>query len=461
MKILCATDFSERARAAARAAVDLARATAGSLELLHVVPSRAEDVLAESTDARVLDDEIRRNAAARLEAERRELEPGQTTVTAAVGAGHFESVLLARARAIGADLIVLGADGRPALEKLVLGSAAERVVRRADRPVLIVPAGSAPPGPHPPGAAPLGVMVALDGRTASDGAVEFVRALRVRVPLDVTFLRLYFPIEEYARLGLIGPRDLFGPDPDVVADLTRSLSAEIGVLPGAGQTSLAIEPTWGDPAGRILEAARQRGVGLIVMGTESRRGLARLAHPPVARRVARHASGIPVVFAPHPAGAAAPARLPGIFTVLAPTDLSPEGNAAVRHAYALLAGHGGVVELCHVHQRFLPMPAYAYDPPQGKLGDADRARLEAELRALVPAEAERLGITTHVTVIDGGKAGEAIVQAAERMAVDAIVLGSHGHGRAHRSLMGSVSERVVRHGHRPVLVVPRPNKEPG
>src|SRR4051812_6683222 len=35
-KILCATDFSDRARAATRVAVDLARMTSGSLELLHV-----------------------------------------------------------------------------------------------------------------------------------------------------------------------------------------------------------------------------------------------------------------------------------------------------------------------------------------------------------------------------------------------------------------------------------------
>ena len=78
----------------------------------------------------------------------------------------------------------------------------------------------------------------------------------------------------------------------------------------------------------------------------------------------------------------------------------------------------------------------------------------AELHTLVPIEAERLGITTHVSVIDGGKAAQAILQAAERLLADSIVLGSHGKGGAYRALLGSVSEEVVRHAHRPVLVVP-------
>ena len=80
--------------------------------------------------------------------------------------------------------------------------------------------------------------------------------------------------------------------------------------------------------------------------------------------------------------------------------------------------------------------------------------MEAALRALVPAEAEALGISTHVCVIDGGKAAADIVQAAERLAVDAIVVGAHGRGRAARALLGSVSAGWWVTSQRPVLVVP-------
>jgi nucleotide-binding universal stress UspA family protein len=73
----------------------------------------------------------------------------------------------------------------------------------------------------------------------------------------------------------------------------------------------------------------------------------------------------------------------------------------------------------------------------------------------VPKNAEELGITTHVSVVDGGHVGEAIVQAAERLHADAITLGSHGRAGVGRALVGSVAETVMRHARRPVLVVPQ------
>jgi hypothetical protein len=65
--------------------------------------------------------------------------------------------------------------------------------------------------------------------------------------------------------------------------------------------------------------------------------------------------------------------------------VSDEGNAAVLHAYALLGTGGGVVELCHVHERHLAVPSYVYDDPPGALRAAARSELEARLRSLVPA----------------------------------------------------------------------------
>jgi nucleotide-binding universal stress UspA family protein len=145
--------------------------------------------------------------------------------------------------------------------------------------------------------------------------------------------------------------------------------------------------------------------------------------------------------------------VPAFHTVLAPTDLSPAGNRAVPFAYALLRERGGVVELCHVHERALPNPPYAYDDPRARLLPRERAALEEQLRALIPADAERFGITTHLSVIEGGQAATAIVQAAERLDVDAVSLGSHGRGGLARAVRGSVTDEVARHARQPVLVV--------
>jgi nucleotide-binding universal stress UspA family protein len=455
MKIICATDFTPRARSAAKVAISLAQQTTGSVELVHVVAQRSADIQALTVDVGVFEHEIRESIKAKLVAESQELAgAGQVPVSFHLGEGDVVSVLLARAGSTGADLIVTGAHGRPAVERLVLGSTAERLVRCTDRPVLIVPPGVEGLGGVGEGKRALRIMAALDGRRASEGGLVFIRQLRSRMACDVTFLRLYWAVEEYRRLGLTGFHDLTAPDADVVADLDRTIRMEVGVLPGAGRTVYAVEPTWGDPASGISEAAVKHDCDLIVMGVESRHGWGRIAHPPVASRVAQHAVGVPVVFVPAPPPEDFRREVPGILTVLAPTDLSIPGNRAVPFAYALVAAQGGVVELCYVHEHALPNPPYAYDRPEGKLNADGRARLEDALRALVPVDAERRGITTHVTVIDGGEAAEAITQAAERLGVDAIVLASHGHGGVMQSILGSVSHAVVRRSRRPVLVVP-------
>ncbi len=450
MKILWATDFSPRANGAGAVAGELARLTGGSVEVVHVLPPRTTDILALAADAVLLDEAAVASLQARAAAEAQALKAAGANATSWLGEGDVASGLLQRAADTGAELIVLAGKARTPFGRLLLGSGADRLIRRADRPVLIVPEGVTSLG----SGEGLRVLAAVDGGAGTGAVVDFVRTLRQQAACDVTFLRLYWPPEEYRRLGLQGARDYVTADPEVVADLQRHLTGQVGVLPGRGRVSLAVEPTWGEPGCRIVDLARERQAGLLVLGAESRHGLGAVSHVPVAGHVARHAAGVPVLFVPVRPRAADATALPRVMTVLAGTDLSAEANRAVPFAYTLLAGRGGVVELCYVHERPIADPPYAYEVSQGRLTGVERAALEARLRALIPRQAEALGITTHVVVVDGGKAGVALVQAGERLWADAIVVGSRGRGGVARALLGSVADQVVRHAGRPVFVVP-------
>ena len=55
-----------------------------------------------------------------------------------------------------------------------------------------------------------------------------------------------------------------------------------------------------------------------------------------------------------------------------------------------------------------------------------------------------------------GSTPETIAREAERLNADLILLGSHGHGAIRRALLGSVSEHVLHHANRPLLIVPAP-----
>jgi len=463
--IVCATDFSAEAASALEWAAAFARREKARIDLVHVLPEPTHDREQLAADAATFE-------AARLHDARAGLADAAATAARAAGVsvhahvlrGDGHAAIVEHARVHGARAIVMGATRAARVERWVLGSIAERTVRSAACPVVIVPRrqpGGAWLMPDEASAeAPLNVLVGLEGPTGVAALIRFAADLRRQGRCDVTFLHLYWPHEEYARLGLHGSRNPLDVDADVVRNLEPKLRPLIDGLPGQGRVTLEIKPALGSPAANLALAAEDsadaRPFDLMIVGSHQRHGLARALNGSVARSFARHAARIPVVCVPVVGAAhhaADVADLPRLLTVLAPTDLSGVGNAAIPYAYALLRGTGGVVELCFVSDHALPTPSYAFEP-HSVLSAAERAGLEQQLRALVPADAGPLGITTHVSIIDGGRPAEEIVTAAERLNVDAINLGSHGRSGVSRALLGSVAEAVVRHARRPVLVVP-------
>jgi nucleotide-binding universal stress UspA family protein len=79
-----------------------------------------------------------------------------------------------------------------------------------------------------------------------------------------------------------------------------------------------------------------------------------------------------------------------------------------------------------------------------------------EAKEVLEQQAKRIeqsGGTVKETHLREGRAAEEIVEVAEEIDAGLIVMGSRGHGRLTRALMGSVSDTVVRHAHCPVTIV--------
>ena len=66
---------------------------------------------------------------------------------------------------------------------------------------------------------------------------------------------------------------------------------------------------------------------------------------------------------------------------------------------------------------------------------------------------EESGATINQTHLKEGRAEEEIVELAEELGAGLIVMGSRGHSRLRRALMGSVSDAVVWHAQCPVIIV--------
>ena len=187
-----------------------------------------------------------------------------------------------------------------------------------------MPGGNAGSGPS------LKALVGLEGPDEGAALVRFAADLRRRGRCDLTFLHLYWPIEEFARLGLRDARDPFQVDPDVVKNIEPKLRALIDGLPGQGGVSLDFQPAFGAAAANLTLAAGEQPYDLLVVGSHQRHGFARVVAGSVAESLAQHAARIPVVCVP--VGRAAHSVLggvvlPRVLTVLAPTDLSDVGNA--------------------------------------------------------------------------------------------------------------------------------------
>jgi len=63
------------------------------------------------------------------------------------------------------------------------------------------------------------------------------------------------------------------------------------------------------------------------------------------------------------------------------------------------------------------------------------------------------GIDAQAILIKGD-AAKLIIEKANDLGVDMIILGSHGHGLLHKALLGSVSESIIRHSRGNIMIVP-------
>jgi nucleotide-binding universal stress UspA family protein len=140
--------------------------------------------------------------------------------------------------------------------------------------------------------------------------------------------------------------------------------------------------------------------------------------------------------------------------ILLATDGSEEARQAARAAAELSKDTGSEVHIVYV----LPSPRelrghhiYSREVMSSVLEQAEgEARSFLEEQAKQVGESEGKVAETH---LETGEPDKEIVRLSEEIGAGTIVIGSRGLGGLKRSLMGSVSESVVRHAHCPVLVV--------
>lgn len=154
--------------------------------------------------------------------------------------------------------------------------------------------------------------------------------------------------------------------------------------------------------------------------------------------------------------------------LLVPYDFSEHGRAALDTAVALGTRLGSSeIHLVHVIQT----PAYAYagyasnagaavPPPfdMKQIRESTLASLE-EVRDVVRSLHESLPVAIEIDVFEGAAVDQTLCEAAKRLDIDLIVMGTHGRTGLAQVFLGSVAARTLRSSPCPVLTVRAPEEK--
>ncbi len=446
-RIVCATDFSPNARAAADVARAIARRLRATLVLVHVADP-AHAFRERTEDFR----RAMRSAQALLRKETRRLRRGGARIEAVLLHGRWPGLavgdFVARTRPL---LVVVSSVSKTAFDRWTLGSVSEHIAQHAPVPTLVVRSPErllAWAGQE----RPLRVVVAVDFSVSSDAALAFGRELRKVGACAVTVVHIHWPPDSNHWAPGQG-LPLTTQPPRVRKFLLRKLRRKVGEF-AEGAAEIRTEPNWGRPDAALVRLAAEADADVVVVGAHQRQGLKRLAHGSVSRGVLRHAP-VSVICVPVPVALAhGVAQHPRVQRVLVATDLSPSGDQAIPWAYATVAP-GGVVKLVHVMEPWeLPSPLVPrYETKRG----AHHARVERardKLAALVPPEAAVRGVETEVEIVDDRDTAHGIEVAVRRFGPDVICLSTGERPAAAKALFGSVVREVMKQNAGPVLLVP-------
>jgi len=276
-RILVPLDGSALSEAIVPAAEVLARDYGAGLLLLRVVPTRT------APGSGVLEPDARAGRAeaylGRIAEDLQRRGVSQVRRSVWYWSGQVDRAIAEAALQNRVDLIAMTTHGRGGLSRLLLGSVAESVVRRAPAPVLLVRGQ-----PSWRDAGVTRILVPLDGSELSAEILPIVERLAGPLDLTVVLLHAVEPIDRAAAAEVAARLEEITAIRQADADAYLSKVAED--LQGKGlRVRHAVRI--GAAFDVIQELAREEGIGLIAMTTHGRTGLGRLFFGSVAEHVVR------------------------------------------------------------------------------------------------------------------------------------------------------------------------------
>ena len=217
-----------------------------------------------------------------------------STVTCVVEQGQPEEVIIERAARDKGTLIAMATRGRSGIHRWLMGSVAEKVLRGATNPLLLVRGDEE--GKSDGKATLKSIVVPLDGSRMAETVLPRAIDLAKKLSLEIVLTRAYqIPLSAtYA-----GAETPYIPNNYALMDLVRDeasayLEEKVNELHQNGVEKVSHILLVGSGADEIIDLARSTPNNLIAMCTHGRSGVKRWALGSVTEKVVRH-SGDPVL----------------------------------------------------------------------------------------------------------------------------------------------------------------------
>lgn len=283
-RVIVPLDASPEAESILPVAFDLARHSGADVLLMSVleVPHEfaawvdQQEALDEWTQERLERDRYLQELATRAE---------DLSVETITLAGSPVSVIARLAADTPDPLLVMGSHGRSGWKRFTIGSVTFGVVHSVSCPVVVVRVSAE-------GAAvqPLkldSVLVPLDGSPFSEVALDALDTTFQDGPASIHLLRVVEMIVSQGRTGVILSKSTIAAYQEEIRDLAASYLMNVASRIEGENKTVTWEVREGFAADEICAAAREQGVGLVVMATHGRSGFSRLMLGSVAEQVLR------------------------------------------------------------------------------------------------------------------------------------------------------------------------------
>lgn len=291
------------------------------------------------------------------------------------------------------------------------------------------------------------VLVATDLAPSSEKAERYAAALARR------YRSKFYLMTVVSSVGytIVGPQTA-----TVAADLAlRDVRQKDAELKASGffehcEHQLIVET--GDIWPEVQAAVERERIDLLVVGTHSRGGLAKVVLGSVAEQIFRHASCPVLTVGPyspvHEDKIIADSTRPLLFA----TDFSTESMAALPYAISYANRRNCRLVLMHVHSPVPEVHGNRWYTASDVIEIREKAKQAAKQKLLALVAAQELK-QEPVVIVRTGVVGEAIVQIAEELHALGIAIGLKPHGDVATHLRWSTAYKIVCRATCPVLTV--------